>query len=119
MAQAHVERNAHVPWLAYTRSPVRLTDVLCTSVHSMIGQSLHSKLGAERTNGDGFGVGWYEDTAVPRRFRSIEPTWNDQNLRELTGYARFPLFFAHIRAAIGSPMQQAAGARRAETAKIG
>ena len=46
-------------WLAYTGSPVLLTDVLYTPVHSLIDQSLHSRLGAETTNGDGFGIGWY------------------------------------------------------------
>jgi len=39
-------------------------------------------------------------------FRSIEPAWNDQNLHELAGHIRSHLFFAHIRAAIGSPVQQ-------------
>ena len=43
---------------------------------------------------------------VPGVFRSIEPAWNDQNLRELAGHVRSPLFFAHIRAAIGSAVQQ-------------
>ena len=33
-------------WLAYTGSPVLVTDVLYTPVHSLIDQSLHSKLGA-------------------------------------------------------------------------
>ena len=93
-------------WLAYTGSPVLLTDVLYTPVHSLIDQSLHSELGAETTNGDGFGIGWYDAAPVPGVFRSIEPAWNDQNLRELTGHVSSHLFFAHIRAAIGSPVQQ-------------
>ncbi|HKA97124.1 MAG TPA: class II glutamine amidotransferase [Streptosporangiaceae bacterium] len=93
-------------WLAYTGSPVLLTDVLYTPVHSLIDQSLHSKLGAETTNGDGFGVGWYDATPVPGVFRSTEPAWNDQNLHELAGHVSSHLFFAHIRAAIGSPVQQ-------------
>jgi predicted glutamine amidotransferase len=93
-------------WLAYTGSPVLLTDVLYTPVHSLIDQSLHSRLGAETTNGDGFGIGWYDAAPVPGVFRSIEPAWNDQNLRELAGHVRSPLFFAHIRAAIGSAVQQ-------------
>ena len=94
-------------WLAYTGSPVLLTDVLYTPVHSLIDQSLHSKLGAETTNGDGFGVGWYSAAApVPGVFRSTEPAWNDQNLRDLAGHISSPLFFAHIRAAIGSAVQQ-------------
>jgi predicted glutamine amidotransferase len=93
-------------WLAYTGSPILLTDVLYTPVHSLIDQSLHSKLGAETTNGDGFGVGWYDTRPVPGVFRSIEPAWNDQNLRELAGHVSSHLFFAHIRAAVGSPVQQ-------------
>jgi predicted glutamine amidotransferase len=93
-------------WLAYTGSPILLTDVLYTPVHSLIDQSLRSKLGAETTNGDGFGIGWYGAPAVPGLFRSTEPAWNDQNLRELAGHVTSPLFFAHIRAAIGSAVQQ-------------
>src|SRR5215475_12300191 len=93
-------------WLAYTGSSVLLTDVLYTPVHSLIDQSLHSRLGAETTNGDGFGVGWYDTRPVPGVFRSIEPAWNDQNLSELAGHVSSPLFLAHIRAAIGSPVQQ-------------
>ena len=93
-------------WLAYTGSPILLTDVLYTPVHSLIDQSLHSRLGAETTNGDGFGVGWYGAAAVPGVFRSTEPAWNDQNLHELAGHVTSPLFFAHIRAAIGSSVQQ-------------
>jgi predicted glutamine amidotransferase len=93
-------------WLAYTGSSVLFTDVLYTPAHSLIDQSLHSKLGAETTNGDGFGGGWYDAAPVPGVFRSIEPAWNDANLRELAGHVRSPLFFAHIRAAIGSAVQQ-------------
>ena len=93
-------------WLAYTGSPVVLTQVLYTPVHSLIDQSLHSRLGAETTNGDGFGLGWYANGPVPGVFRSIEPAWNDQNLHELAGHIQSALFFAHIRAAIGSAVQQ-------------
>jgi len=75
-------------------------------MHSMIDQSLHSKLGAETTNGDGFGIGWYDKAPTPGIFRSTEPAWNDQNLREVTEHVRAPLFFAHLRAAIGSAVQQ-------------
>jgi glutamine amidotransferase len=51
-------------------------------------------------------VGWYDDEPIPGVFRSIEPAWNDQNLRELGAHVRSQLFFAHIRAAIGSAVQQ-------------
>jgi predicted glutamine amidotransferase len=93
-------------WLAYSGSPVRVSQVLYTPVHSMIDQSLHSKLGAETTNGDGFGVGWYDTGHGPGIFRSTEPAWNDQNLHEIAFHLTSPLFFAHLRAAIGSAVQQ-------------
>jgi predicted glutamine amidotransferase len=69
-------------------------------------QSLHSQLGAETTNGDGFGVGWYGTSEEPGVFRSTEPAWNDRNLRELAGQIRSPRVLAHIRASTGSPVQQ-------------
>jgi predicted glutamine amidotransferase len=93
-------------WLAYTGAPVLIHEALYTPKHSLIDQSLHADLGAEPTNGDGFGVGWYDEEPVPGVFRSIEPAWNDNNLRELTAHVRSHLFFAHVRAAIGSPVQQ-------------
>ena len=93
-------------WLAYSGSPILLTDALYTPRHSLIEQSLHSRLGAEATNGDGFGVGWYDDTPTPGVFYSTEPAWNDFNLHELAAHLRSGHFFAHIRAAIGSAVQQ-------------
>jgi predicted glutamine amidotransferase len=95
-------------WLAYSGSPVRLTDLLYTPVHSFIDQSLHAEMGvaAETTNGDGFGIGWYDDEETPGVFHGVEPAWNDANLREVAGHVRSPLFFSHVRAAIGSSVQQ-------------
>jgi predicted glutamine amidotransferase len=93
-------------WLAYSGSPVSIEDLLYRPEHSLIDQSLHSKLGAETTNGDGFGVGWYGEGDTPGVYRSIEPAWNDRNLRDLSAHIRSPLVFAHIRAAIGSVVQE-------------
>jgi predicted glutamine amidotransferase len=94
-------------WLAYSGSPIVLERALYAPAHSLIDQSLHSKLGAETTNGDGFGIGWYDDIASePGVFHSVEPAWNDANLREISGHIRSGHFFAHIRAAIGSAVQQ-------------
>ena len=93
-------------WLAYSGSPVLLQELLYNRQNSLIVQSLHSRLGAEETNGDGFGVGWYGEPETPAVFRSIEPAWNDRNLRELSGHIESGLVFAHIRASTGSPVQQ-------------
>jgi glutamine amidotransferase len=62
-------------------------------------------LGAETTNGDGFGIGWYGVGDRPGLFHSIEPAWNDRNLRELAAHVESPLVFAHIRAATATPVQ--------------
>ena len=93
-------------WLAYSGSPARVEDLLYRPEHSLIVQSLHSQLGAETTNGDGFGIGWYGIGETPGVFHSIEPAWNDRNLRELSAQIESPLVFAHIRASSGSPVQQ-------------
>jgi predicted glutamine amidotransferase len=93
-------------WLAYSGSPILIKEALYEGPNSLVAQSLHSRLGAEPTNGDGFGVGWYGAPDTPGVFHSTEPAWNDQNLRELSGHISSPLFFTHIRAAIGSAVQQ-------------
>jgi predicted glutamine amidotransferase len=93
-------------WLAYSGSPLLLKEALYEGPNSLVGQSLHSRLGAEPTNGDGFGVGWYGVPDTPGLYKSTEPAWNDQNLREIADHISSPLFFTHIRAAIGSAVQQ-------------
>jgi predicted glutamine amidotransferase len=93
-------------WLAYSGSPVLVEELLYGPKNSLVVQSLHSQMGAEETNGDGFGVGWYGDRDTAAVFRSIEPAWNDRNLRALSAHIRSPLVFAHIRASTGSPVQQ-------------
>ena len=93
-------------WLAYSGAPVLLEDLLYRPQNSLVVQSLHSQLGAETTNGDGFGVGWYGDRETPGVFRSTEPAWNDRNLRELAGQITSRKVLAHIRASTGSPVQQ-------------
>src|SRR5918994_3703386 len=94
-------------WLAYSGSPILLEELLLKPEYSLIDQSLHARLGVETTNGDGFGAGWYgTNTDTPAVFRSVEPAWNDRNLRELAGYVESPLFLAHIRASTGTAVQQ-------------
>ena len=93
-------------WLAYSGSPVLLEELLYKPAHSLIDQSLHSRLGATTTNGDGFGIGWYGAGDTPGVFHGIEPAWNDRNLRDLAGHISSPLVFAHIRASTGTAIQQ-------------
>ncbi|AWT41115.1 MULTISPECIES: class II glutamine amidotransferase [Streptomyces] len=95
-------------WIAYSGTPILLSRVLFEPTHSLIDQSLHSRMGVETTNGDGFGIGWYGDdtAATPAVLRDVGPAWNNRNLREVAHHVRSGLFFAHIRAATGTAVQQ-------------
>ena len=93
-------------WLAYSGTSIPLEELLVKRDRSLIDQSLHARQGATTTNGDGFGVGWYEPDEGPRLYRSTHPAWNDRNLRELAAGIRSPLFFAHIRASTGTAIQE-------------
>jgi len=97
-------------WLAYRGEALQPSLLILDAQHSLVAQSLNSPLGAETVNGDGFGFGWYPADAaeggIPAVFHSIEPAWHDQNLREISAAVRSPLFFSHVRAAGGPPIQQ-------------
>jgi predicted glutamine amidotransferase len=93
-------------WMAWHGQPVLLDELLFKTEHGLIDQSLHSRMGAETTNGDGFGVGWYGTGDGPGVYRSVKPAWGDANLRRIACHIESPLFLAHIRAAIGSPVQE-------------
>ncbi|ABF08621.1 putative glutamine amidotransferase [Cupriavidus metallidurans] len=94
-------------WLAYSGNPIQLETVLFRAQHSLIDQSLHSRLGHTTTNGDGFGMGWYaKHSEEPFRYRCIHPAWNDINLREAARAIRAAKFVAHIRAATDTPAQE-------------
>ncbi|MFJ9863196.1 class II glutamine amidotransferase [Streptomyces sp. NPDC101165] len=94
-------------WLAYSGTPLVMDEVLYRPKHSLIDQSLHARMGVETTNGDGFGIGWYEEHArTPAVFHDIGPAWSNRNLREIAGHVRAPLFFAHVRASTGTAVQQ-------------
>jgi glutamine amidotransferase len=92
--------------MAWRGQPVLIEELLIKPNHGLIDQSLHSRLGAETTNGDGFGVGWYGSGEGPGLYRSISPAWNDPNLRHLASHIESPLFLAHVRATSGSPVQE-------------
>jgi predicted glutamine amidotransferase len=93
-------------WMAWHGQPVLIAELLLNTQHGIIDQSLHARMGAEPTNGDGVGVGWYGSPVGPALYHSISPAWGDPNLHELATHVESPLFLAHVRAAIGSPVQQ-------------
>jgi predicted glutamine amidotransferase len=93
-------------WMAWIGQPVLIDELLFKSPHGIVDQSLHARMGAEPTNGDGVGVGWYGTGDGPGIYRSVSPAWADPNLRELAAHVESPLFMTHVRAAIGSPVQE-------------
>ena len=93
-------------WLAYSGTPILVSDLLYRPKHSLIDQSLHAQLGPHSTNGDGFGLGWYSESDCPALHKGTDPAWNNRNLRELSAQIRSRLFFAHVRAATGTAIQQ-------------
>jgi predicted glutamine amidotransferase len=94
-------------WNAFFGQPLLIDELLYRTQHSLIDQSLHSRMGVETTNGDGFGIGWYTPgKPAPGRYRSVSPAWSDPNLRDLASHIESPLFLAHIRATTGTAVQQ-------------
>ncbi|HEX5621427.1 MAG TPA: class II glutamine amidotransferase [Solirubrobacteraceae bacterium] len=95
-------------WNAYFGQPLVIDELLFRTPHGLIDQALHSRMGVETTNGDGFGLGWYmpDRRDDPARYRSVSPAWNDANLRDIASHVESPLFLAHIRATTGTPVQQ-------------
>jgi predicted glutamine amidotransferase len=93
-------------WMAWLGQPMLIEELLFNSPHGIVDQSLESRMGAETTNGDGVGLGWYGVGDGPGVYRSVQPAWGDPNLRELAAHTESPLFMTHVRAAIGSPVQE-------------
>jgi predicted glutamine amidotransferase len=93
-------------WMAWHGQPAMIEELLFNTQHGLVDQSLHSRMGAETTNGDGFGLGWYGVGDGPGVYRSVEPAWGDANLRHLAAHIESPLFMAHVRATSGSPIQE-------------
>jgi predicted glutamine amidotransferase len=93
-------------WMAWSGQPLVIDELLFKPLHGLVDQSLHSRMGVETTNGDGFGLGWYGAGDGPAIYRSVAPAWGDENLRELAAHVESPLFIAHVRATTGTAIQQ-------------
>ena len=70
-------------WMGWLGQPLILEELLFKPTNSLVVQSLHSHLGVETTNGDGFGAGWYGAGEGAGIYRSVAPAWNDANLRAM------------------------------------
>ena len=93
-------------WVAYAGTEIYLEDILFHQEHSIVKQSLSAHESSWVTNGDGFGVAWYNDKRTPGLFKDILPAWNDSNLRSLATHIKTELFFAHVRATTGTSVSR-------------
>ena len=90
-------------WIAYRGETIALEHYVTAPAHSLIAQSIRALESTASTNGDGFGLGWYGDHPEPGLYREVRPAWSDENLRYLCRHIHSHLFFAHVRAATGTP----------------
>ena len=81
-------------------------ELLFKPKHGLVDQSLHSRMGVETTNGDGFGLGLVRPGDGPGVYHGVAPAWGDVNLRELASHIESPMFLAHVRATTGTAIQQ-------------
>ena len=93
-------------WVAYAGPEIYLEDLIFHQEHSIVSQSLAATQSAWATNGDGFGVAWYNQRTVPGLFKDVLPAWNDANLRSLAAHIQTKLFFAHVRATTGTAVNR-------------
>jgi predicted glutamine amidotransferase len=91
-------------WIAYRGDVIPLEHYVTSPAHSLIEQSIRALESTASTNGDGFGLGWYGEHPEPGLYREVRPAWSDENLRYLCRHIRSQLFFAHVRAATGTPV---------------
>ena len=89
-------------WLAYSGEAIFLEKLIENPCNSLINQSLNASESKTAINGDGFGLGWYDNKPYPGIYREILPAWADQNLMSLCKQISSRLFFAHVRASTGT-----------------
>lgn len=102
--------------LAYLGPPVALSSLLSEPPHALLRQSWAPRdmRGGGTINADGFGIGWYPQTApggtvAPLRYRRATPMWSDPDLPGLTAGIAAPAMLAAVRSATtGMPVNEMA-----------
>lgn len=96
-------------FLTYSGRPLLMHDLLYEPKNSLIKQSIKANEAVEPLNGDGFGIGWYNNELddTPGLYTSTRPAWNDRNLGSLAKKIKSNLFFAHVRAANSGEVSEA------------
>ena len=99
-------------WLAYIGDHITMDRLVTQPSHSLVEQSFDTEMNYKEdgslwaTNGDGFGIGWYNKKPEPGLYREAMPAWNDQNLHEICAQTEAHIFLAHIRASTNGRVQR-------------
>ncbi len=93
-------------WIVYQGPPIFMSCILLESGHSLLDQSLQATHIEWPTNGDGFGIGWYDRRPAPGLFRDVLPIWNDINFTAIADQIESALFFAHVRRSTTGAIQR-------------
>jgi gamma-glutamyl hercynylcysteine S-oxide hydrolase len=98
--------------LAYLGPPCDLATLLLDPPHSLLRQSYApaDMRGGGTVNADGFGAGWYADSATtPIRYRRAVPMWTDTSFAALAHDVHSGAVLAAVRSAtIGMPVVETA-----------
>jgi len=94
-------------WLSYIGESIFMEELISKPNNALIRQSLRARQAVTMTNGDGFGVAWYDQRPEPGLFRDVLPAWNDANLLAIAHQVRSRLFLAHVRASTGTATSRA------------
>ena len=94
--------------LAYVGSPIALADPLWHAPHALVHQARtpkHQLSGPD--NPHGYGVAWYlPESAIPHRYRTEVPMWEDETFGETILHVRTPAFVGAARlASPGAPIE--------------
>ena len=94
-------------WMAWHGQPLLIDELLFKSPHGIVDQSLHCPDGRRADERRRVRPRLVRRLRRPGRLPAASPRrGRDANLRELAEHVKSPLFLAHVRAAIGSPVQQ-------------
>ena len=89
-------------WIAYKGKPIFMDELITRPANSLVEQSLNTKMNYYAdgslwtTNGDGFGVGWYNRKPEPGLFKDAMPAWNNENLHEICAQTQAQIFLSLI-----------------------
>jgi glutamine amidotransferase len=99
-------------WIAYIGAPIFIDILVTKPDHSLVEQSMNARFSFKpdgsllATNGDGFGVGWYMHKEEPGLFKTAEPAWANESIREICSQTQAHTFMAHVRAASTGAIQR-------------